>query len=110
MLSGTISKSAVFMMHILNEITSLMSPLGPIAMIPDLIPVLDNPYERFRISYIPVQYHYDQIAYIIYLLYTVYWLDKYQIKIQILMKVLQNICLLLNLRLYMREIKTLFNC
>lgn len=54
MLSGTISKSAVFMMHILNEITSLMSPL---AMIPDLIPFLDNPNERFKISYIPVQYH-----------------------------------------------------
>ena len=67
MLSGTILKNAVFRMHILNEITSLMSPLGPIAMIPDLIPVLDNPYERFRISYIPVQYHYDQIAYTYYI-------------------------------------------
>ena len=48
MLSGTISKSAVFMMHILNEITSLMSPL---AMISDLIPVLgNNPNDRFLIK------------------------------------------------------------
>ena len=46
------------MMHILNEITSLMSPL---AMIPDLIPVLGNPNERFYVlSAIK-----DQIPYIV---------------------------------------------
>lgn len=87
MLSGTISKSAVFMMHILNEITSLMSPL---AMIPDLIPILDNPNERFKISYIPMQYHLVRSNCIYYTGSILSFLCDYN-GLQILLKVLQII-------------------
>ena len=48
------------MMHILDEITSLMSPL---AMIPDLIPVLGNPNERFYVFKSNIIK--DQIPYIV---------------------------------------------
>ena len=50
------------MMHILNEITSLMSPL---AMIPDLIPVLGNPNERFYVFKCNIYKIKDQIPYIV---------------------------------------------